>query len=1018
MRSNGIRNVILAAALFVCAPADTWAQSSIVGVVKDTSGALLPGVTVEAASPALIEKVRSVVTDSQGLYSIIDLRPGVYAVTFSLSGFQTSRREGLDLPSAFTATVDAELRIGSISETLTVTGEASVVDLRSSGRQQTVSNELLSSVPTGSTPQSYAVLLPSVTLGLGNITTAPNSFRWADMSFRGTRGASTSVDGFDTSHRLNGEGSQYQVNEGMVQEIVVSLGSAGAETQGAGVTINVIPKSGGNRLSGSFSTHYANDDFVTDNITPELERLAITTQSVRKSWDYNPAIGGPIARDKLWFFASYRNIGNATDTGIRRDVNPLDWVYTADTSASTDSEQLRNRNYSGRVTWQVNSKNTVIVHGDHNPVDWNNRGGTTGGGRTLIAPEATVSGLYNPQYVAGASWKSPLSNKLYLEGGITLTKNKQWFRRNDHDAVTGQPVSPDLGAIAAQDTFSGWLFRGSHFIGNFNNTFAVRPQLSASYVTGSHTARFGTQIVMGSDQAERYRVGDYIVRLTTDPAVAAARGLPAGTPIPQRIEIWGPEDRISRLTSVGFWGQDQWVVKRATVNVGFRYDFVTTSADPQVLPANAFLPERTFAGIDKIINYHDLSPRVGIAYDLFGNNRTAVKASLNRYLYPQDFAGGRHPTSLAIPNTLRDFTDGNGNFIPDCDHRNLFANQECGTADNTAFGSQVLNPPQFDPEVDTGFMNRPYSWEVSTGLQHHVMQGLGIEVGYYRRWQGNQKVTDNLKLNPSDFKEFCVMVPTPAQANGHSIDGAGSQMCGFYDFTQQRTDLLGQVQNFTTHAKNFGDEIWVFNGFEFNVNARMRGGLQLTGGTMTQRTRIESCYTVDSPMWSPTESRGALSTGDISPTLAGARNPTGFCKNLQPFRTTAKLMGMYPIPFWDIQLSGAIQSLPGPAHNGTRTYSRAEILGLPAGQTLSAGTLALNVVEPNMKFAPHVNKVDMRISKVVRLAGSRVTGSLDIFNVMNGAGVLAVNTNIGTSWLNPTQVLGGRLFRVSARMDF
>ena len=155
------------------------------------------------------------------------------------------------------------------------------------------------------------------------------------------------------------------------------------------------------------------------------------------------------------------------------------------------------------------------MHGDHNPVDWNNRGGTTGGGRTLMAPEATVSGLYNPQYVAGASWKSPVNNKLYIEGGITLTKNKQWFRRNDHDALTGQPVSPDLGAIAAQDTNTGWLFRGSHFIGNFNNTFAVRPQISASYVTGSHTAKFGTQVVHGSDQAERYRVGDYIVRLTT-----------------------------------------------------------------------------------------------------------------------------------------------------------------------------------------------------------------------------------------------------------------------------------------------------------------------------------------------------------------------------------------------------------------------------------------------------------------------------------------------------------------------
>jgi carboxypeptidase family protein len=1012
MRRNVFSVVILVGVLIALGPVAAWAQSSIVGVVKDSSGAVLPGVTVEASSPALIEKARSVVTDSQGLYRIIDLRPGVYSVTFTLSGFQTAKRDNIDLPAAFTATINGEMQVGSIAETLTVSGEAPVVDLRNSGRQQTVSQELISSVPTGSTPQSYAVLLPSVTQGLGTITTSPNSFRWADMSFRGARGASTSIDGFDTSHRLNGEGSQYQVNEGMVQEIVVSLGSAGAETQSSGVTINVIPKSGGNRFSGSFAMHYANDDFVAANITPELQQLGITTQSVRKAWDYNPAIGGPIARDKAWFFASYRNLGNATDTGIRRDLDPLDWVYTADTSRLTDSEQQRNRNYSGRLTYQLGAKNTIIVHGDHNPLDWNNRGGTTGGARTLNAPEATVSGLYNPQYVVGAGWKSPVSNKLYVEGGVTATKNKQWFRRNDHDALTGEPVSPDLGLIAAQDTNTGWLFRGSHFIGNFNNTFAVRPQISASYVTGSHTAKVGSQIVVGKDQAERYRIGDYIVRLSTN--VPGRVGLPT----PQRIEIWGPENRTSRLTSVGFYGQDQWVLKRATLNLGLRYDYVVTSADPQVLPANTMLPERTFAGVDKIIHYHDLSPRIGIAYDLFGNNRTAVKAALNRYLYPQDFAGGRHPTALAVPNTLRDFTDLNGNFIPDCDHRNLFQNGECGTADNTAFGSQVLNPPQFDPDVDGGFMHRAYSWEVSAGVQHHVMQGLGVEFGFYRRRQGNQKVTDNLKLKPEDFREFCVMVPTAAQANGHDIPGAGQQLCGFYDFTQQRTDLVGQVQNYTTLAKNFGDEIWVFTGFEFNVNARMPGGLQLTGGTITQRTRIESCYTVDSPMWSPTEARGELSTGGIAPALSGARTSTSMCKNLQPFQTTMKLMGTYPLPVWDIQVSGSIQALPGPALNGTRTYSRAEILGLPAGTTLSAATLALTVVEPNINYGPYVNKVDMRVSKLVRVGAYRLTGGLDIFNVLNSSDILAVNTTVGTSWLNPTQVLGGRLFRVSGRLDF
>jgi hypothetical protein len=974
MRGPGhhARMAALALAVLALAPSTVSAQSNITGVVRDTSGAVLPGVTVEASSSALIEKTRTAVTDGQGVYNIVDLRPGAYTVTFTLLGFQTLRREGIQLPASFTATVNADLQVGSLAETVSVTGEAPVVDLRSSGRQQTLSQELLASVPTGSTAQSYAVLLPSVTQGLGIVSTAPNSFRWADLNFRGTREASTSVDGFDTSHRLNGEGSQYQVNEGMVQEIVVSLGSAGAETQGAGIIINAIPKSGGNRFSGSFSAHWANEDFVSDNLTDQLRALNLTSQSVRKSWDYNPSFGGPIARDTLWFYGSYRNLGNATDTGIRRDLDPLDWVYTPDPSRPTDSEQLRNRNYSLRLTWQAHAKHTVTLHGDHNPTNWDNRGGTTGGGRTLNAPEVTVSGLYEPQFVAGASWKSPMSNKLYLEGGVTVTKNKQWFSRNANDALTGQPVSPDLGAIAAQDLDNNWLFRGSHFIGNFNNTVGVRPRASASYITGSHTVKVGLQMVKGNDQAERHRIGDYIVRLRT------------GRPV--SIEVWGPEDRTSRLTSLGFYGQDQWVIKRATLNVGLRYDYVTTSADPQTLPGNTMLPERHFEGIDKIIHFHDVSPRLGVAYDLFGNNRTAVKAAVNRFLSPQDFTGGRHPTALAVPNTTRDWEDRNGNYIPDCDFRNFEVNGECGRLQNLNFGSKVLNPPQFDPDVDGGFGHRQYSWEITSGIQHHVMQGLGVELGYYRRWQGNRQVTQNLLTQPSDYIPYCVRTPLDSRLPG----GGGQEMCGFYDLDP---NLVGRVQNFTTLANRFGKEVWVYDGIEVNLNARMAGGLQFTGGTITQRVRTESCYTVNNPS-------------------------QVFCKNTPPFLTTLKLMGMYPLPVWDIQVSGSLQMLPGPALNGSRTYGRSEILRLPPGRQLSTATVNLTVVEPNMVYTDHVNKVDIRASKIVRIGGYRLTGSVDVINLLNGAGILSVNTTIGNSWQNPTQALGGRLYRLSWRIDF
>jgi hypothetical protein len=964
--------VLVTLGVFALTPATVWAQSSIAGIVRDTSGAVLPGVSVEAASPVLIQKIRTGVTDGQGRYTIVDLPPGAYSVTFTLNGFRTVRQENIQLAASFNATVNADMGVGALEETVSVTGEAPLVDLRNTGQQQTISRELLSNVPTGATVQSYAVLMPSVSQAATSFASGPNSFRWADLTFRGTRESSTAVDGFDTSHRLSGDGSQYVVNDAMIQEIVVS-GASGAEIQGGGVIINAIPRSGGNRFSGSFSTFWANEDLVANNLTDELRRLGVTTQSVRKAWDVNPALGGPIKRDKLWFYVSYRNLGNATDTGIRRDVDPLDWVYTPDLTRSTDTEQLRTRNYSARLTWQINQKNTFTVHGDHNPNDWDNRGGTTAGQRTnpLIAPEATVSGRYNPQYVAGFGWKSPVNNRLYLDGGLTVTKNAQWFSRNERDAQTGEPVSPNLGLPGAIDLDTNTIFRGSHFIGNFNRTAGTRPRATASFVTGTHTAKFGFQGVIGKDQAERYRIADYIVRLRS------------GTPV--SLELWGPENRTSRLKSVGLFAQDQWTLKRATLNIGMRYDYVTTSADPQTLPANTMLPERSFDGIDKIIHLHDISPRLGAAYDLFGNNRTAIKFALNRFLSPQDFTGGRHPTALAPPNTTRDWTDRNNNFIPDCDFRNLEVNNECGRAANLNFGSITLNPTLFDPRVDGGFGHREYTWESSGGVQHHVMQGLGVELSYYRRSTGNQRVTENILVQPSDFAPFCVMTPSDPR-----LPGSGNQrICGFYDLDPLK---LGQVQNFTTLASDFGGQARIYTGIEFNLNARLPGGIQLTGGTITQRVATDDCnLTVDNPS-------------------------KVFCKQTPPFLTTLKMMGTYPLPVWGVQLSGALQMLPGPALNASRSYGRSEILDLP--RQLSTATATLTIVEPNSSYNSHVNKADVRVSKVFRVAGQRYTGSLDVLNVFNSAGILVVNTTVGSAWQNPQQVLGGRLFRISARVDF
>jgi hypothetical protein len=978
--------VAFALACLLLVPAAASAQrggSGFTGTVTDSSGGVLPGVTAEASSPALIEKVRTVVTDRQGRYSIIDLPPGVYSVTFSLSGFGTVKREGVELPAAFVATVNAQLPVGQVSETVVVQGGAPTVDLRSNARETSLSKEMLAAIPSSGGAQYYTSLLLGVSQAANSFTAPTNNFTWADLSFRGVQESSIQIDGFDTSHRLSGNGSELVLNPGMTQEVAVTRGSAGADQQSGGLVTNVVPRTGGNRFSGNLFVQYAPESFAGDNLNATLISQGVGSTAMRKTWDINPAFGGPLMKDKVWFWASYRNMGNKRNTGDYRDKDPLDWVYTPDTSKRTDSEQIHTLNYSFRLTSQVTPRNQVSVFGDNNPNYWDNRGGCgTNGTRLLCSPEATFHGTYNPQYLYGGTWKSPVSSHLYLEAGATITKNAQWFTRQQNDPDTGGPVSPDPLAISATDLDTGWIFRGSQWIGNFNNTQGIRVRGSASRITGSHSLTVGDLFEFGSDQMHRDRIGDMTIDLRSG--------------VPVRLNVWGPEGRTARAWSQALYVTDRWIIRRATFNVGVRYDYKHSSADPQTLLANTMLPARTFPAADTIYHYHDLSPRIGISYDLFGNNRTALKVTLNRYLSDTESSQDRAPSALAVPNTTRDWTDANHNFIPDCDLTNPNKNgviDTCGTLANLNFGKVATNITQYDPKVDGGWFNRGYNWEVTTSVEHHLIEGVGLRAGYYRRWFGNAafgtgvvggSATDNLLVSPSDYSPFCIVTPSDPRLPG----GGGQQMCGFFDLNPAK---VGQVQNYVTKASNFGNWVYVYSGIEASVSARMHNGLQIDGGVITERTSTAACYVVDNPS-------------------------QVFCSNTPPFRTTVKFIGVYPLPY-GLQVSAAYQGIPGPAYNGRATFSRNQIIGLD--HPLSTSTVTLTIVEPNSVFAPYTHKLDLRLSKIFKLAGThRVTASLDVFNATNAAGVVSVNTTVGPSWQYPTALEPARLFRISGRFDF
>src|SRR4051794_19144161 len=347
MRRRILGYAAAALACLVMLPAAAHAQSAIVGVVKDTSGAVLPGVTVEAASDALIEKTRSVVTDGSGQYRIVDLRPGTYSVTFSLEGFQAFKRDALELAAQFTMTINADMKVGSLEETLTVTGDTPTVDVQTAVHTQVLNREAIDAIPTGRTIQGMGQLIVGVSLNLPD-TGGARAMQQTYMSTHGMTSANNTVmvDGM-TVNGLQGDGNvQSYFNDAMNQEVSYQTSGIGAETSAGGVRLNMIPREGGNRFNGDTKVAYRPGDWQASNLTDRLKAQNLTTgNAIDRIVDATVSQGGPIKKDKLWFFASarYFSVNNfIADT------------VTDDGSKGVDDQFIRS--VLARVTWQITPK--------------------------------------------------------------------------------------------------------------------------------------------------------------------------------------------------------------------------------------------------------------------------------------------------------------------------------------------------------------------------------------------------------------------------------------------------------------------------------------------------------------------------------------------------------------------------------------------------------------------------------------------------------------------------------------
>ena len=253
-------------AFVLLVPVVASAQSAISGIVRDTSGAVLPGVTVEASSSVLIEKTRSVVTDGEGRYTITDLRPGAYTVVFALTGFNTFRRDGLDLPANFTMTINADLRVGALEESITVTGDAPIVDVQSTQRTHVLNRDMLDALPTARNYSGLAALMPGVKMSNTDVG-GNQQMEQIYMRVHGSRQTDTTVqvDGMQLNSLMSDGQVQAYFSDAANAEVTYQTSGVGAEVSGGGLRINMIPKEGGNRTSGALFAGGTHRSWQADN---------------------------------------------------------------------------------------------------------------------------------------------------------------------------------------------------------------------------------------------------------------------------------------------------------------------------------------------------------------------------------------------------------------------------------------------------------------------------------------------------------------------------------------------------------------------------------------------------------------------------------------------------------------------------------------------------------------------------------------------------------------------------------
>ena len=771
MKSVSRMFVLVCMAVLLGAPiASAQTTGSITGTVSDPSSAVLPGVTITLSGERLIGGPQTQVSDANGVYRFDRLVPGTYGVKMELQGFRSVDRPDVRISAAFVATINGKMEVGSLSETITVTGASPTVDVRSNVQQTVMNQEILEGIPTGRDPWSLAKLIPGVQVATYDVG-GTQSMQQSSMSAHGSNTADVSynIDGATVNWPGGGGGATMMYyDQGMFEEVNYMTSAIPAETLAGGVSINMVTKDGGNMWKGNARYNFANDDLQGENwaATQKLNPSFLGNPT-KKTYDLNLSGGGALIQNKMWINGTIR----------KWVVNKLVSAKNDNGSQALDDNDLKN--YSGKLVAQVTTNNKLSVS-----YLWNDKiRGHRRDSNDLIPDIASVVQT-NPVQTTQAKYTG-------IKGSLVFESNFSVM-----DGQTNYTYQPDTAADAIRriDTGTTQVFFAStreEHQPNSRTQFDNVVTFGKSGMGGEHLIKAGMQL------GRLYYGSDYSVK--GDHYTVYNNGVPTSV-----RQFNSPAFSKNVAIVTGFFIQDSWSMNRLTLNIGGRYDKYVGTLPDQSSPGGAFAAARTVTETEAI-NQSIAVWRAGASYDVTGSGRTAVKASYSRYGLQVGIDRVTNVNPLTVGSRDCVWTDPNGDGKVQAG--------EIGTCPASFSGGTLTN---YAPGVDW-----PYSDEATVGIETQLPGAVRVGAMFYYRTNRKQIGQVNTLQPSSAYTASSITIP----------NGPGGTVSSPKPTTATVYNISAAANAVTLNVRDNVDYLdTAYKGIEFTATKRFSQKWQMQAG--------------------------------------------------------------------------------------------------------------------------------------------------------------------------------------------